>query len=273
MLVMVFGCVESDIVRRFSSDQIEQLLTDGATKTWYQTDFVIDGQRESVESCSDSVRWVFEVVEADSISSYELRFDNQCLFYDTTFFGAFSPSDFEGAFTDSLKFEGGSMDFMKLRYIRASVFSVSYKVKGEEITATFDAINTQYLPRQVSAILSGGNAPQDSAQWQLVSLREDGVNRPFTYCSDSTILQFARSQSGVFLSELIAADTTCISYEKSTLGQVTAGQSADGFFDGTLYLSDGSVNEMTFTVFDERAFTAQFEREGSSYTASYILLD
>lgn len=262
-------------MKRFEPDQVEMLLTGGDIKTWIQTDLVVDGERRAVEGCSDTVLWVFEVISDDSTASYELTFDNQCLFYDTAFFGEFSASSFEEVYTDSLKFEGGSKTFMLPRFIRSDIFSVTYTENGQEIIATFEPTRSEYLPRQVAAILSGGATPGDYASWYLTSLTKDGARSQLVNCSDSTIFKFTRSGSEgeVVLDELEATDTTCAVYNTTLIGGVTVPADDQGFFNYLIQIDGDEITDMTVTSFDQTEFQVQYERSDSTHAATYQRLN
>ncbi|MEP0938985.1 MAG: hypothetical protein ABJH57_21495 [Cyclobacteriaceae bacterium] len=262
-------------MKKLEPDQVEMLLTGGEIKTWIQTDLVVDGERRVVQSCSDSVLWVFEVISDDSTASYKLTFDNQCLFYDTAFFGAFSASSYEEVFTDSLKFEGGSKTFMLPRFIRSDIFSVTYTENGQEIISTFEATRSEYLPRQVAAILSGGATSGDFASWYLTSLTIDGSRSQLVNCSDSTIFKFSRSGADglISLDELEATDTTCMSYSTAFIGEVSVPGDDQGFFNYLLQVDEGDISDMIITSFDQTSFEAQYERSDSTHVATYERLD
>ncbi|MEP4532076.1 MAG: hypothetical protein ABJ004_03245 [Cyclobacteriaceae bacterium] len=262
-------------MKKLEPDQVEMLLTGGDIKTWIQTKLFVDGERRVVESCSDTVLWVFEVISDDSIASYELNFDNQCLLYDTAFFGAFSASSYEEVFTDSLKFEGGSKTFMLPRFIRSDIFSVSYPENGQEIISTFEPTQSEYLPRQVAAILSGGASSGDFASWYLTSLTVDGTRSQLVNCSDSTIFKFSRTGGDglITLDELEATDTTCTSYNTTFIGEVTVPGDDQGFFNYLIQISEGGISDITITSFDQTSFEAQYERSDSTHVATYQLLN
>lgn len=266
------GCVESDIVTQFSSSQVEQLLTDGEIKTWFQSELIIDGERQSLTNCSDSVRWVFEIISTDSISSYELILDNQCILYDTTFLGSFEASNFEEIFTDSLKFEGGNKSFMTPRFIRSSTFSVSYTDDGRDFIATFNDTRSDLLARQVDYYLTGGIESGDSKDWYLTSLSIDNLSQSFINCSDSNIFRFTRQPDfSILLSEL-ETDTVCIDYVSTLIGTVSVPfQTNEGFFENELNV-DGNITELIeISNFTDDSFSARYLRNDATYSATYDL--
>lgn len=269
LTVTLFGCLESDIVDRYSSDQVEQLLTDGDIKTWYQSELIIDGVRQSIEECQDTLRWVFEYVDTDSITSYELAFNSECVLYDTTFLGSFSASSFDEAFTDSLKFEGGNKTYMTPSYIRSSSFSVNYIEGGQEINATFEETRSDFLARQVGYLLSGGIDAGDTDDWSLTALEIDGIFQSFSNCSDTLLFRFSRSGNTLILNEL-ETDTLCINFANTYIGEVEIPiQSAEGFFEDEIQIESDVIGDLTITSFEEDAFSAQYTRDNVLHEATY----
>ncbi|MFY0599072.1 MAG: hypothetical protein JXR03_05340 [Cyclobacteriaceae bacterium] len=274
-MLTFFGCIESDIVDDFSADQVEQILTAGDIKTWYRSELIVDGVRQPIETCQDTVKWTFEVISTDSIAAYELSFDNICTLYDTTFLGAFSPSKFGEIFTDSLKFEGGNKTFMRPNYIRSKVFSVRYTENDMEITASFEETRSDILSRQVGYFLTNGLSVGDTQSWSLTSLSIDGDSQPFRDCSDTLIFQFERQNIGVALKEL-ETDTlsNCGTYISSDIGSVSVPENTlEGFFENQFLIEGDEINEMTISSFDQKGFSASYLRNQVEHIATYQVLD
>lgn len=270
------GCIESDIVMRFSGRQVEQLFTDGDIKTWIQTSLIIDGEPQVVSSCQDTIRWVFEVIDADSIASYELIFDDQCIFYDTAFLGAFSASDFEGVFTDSLKFEKGNPSVMTPLSIRSGAMSVRYIQNQREIVASFEKTRSEILARQVGSYLTGGIDAGNAQDWYLTSLNVADTVVELTDCRDSTIFRFSRLPNAMISLNEFMIDELCQPSNSIAFGNVTFPTvSNEGFFEGQLNL-DGSITDaMVISSFTTQSFVATYFRQSDTvrYRGTYIKLD
>lgn len=267
---LLLGCVETDIVERYTPAQVEYLLSGGDIKTWFVSEMTVDGVKMPVSSCQDSVRWVFEVIDADSISSYQLIFDSNCILYDTIFFGEFSASDVGGRYTDTLKFNGGNKSFMYPDYIRGGSFAVRYTQNGQAINASLIETNSDILSRYVDYFLSGGNNPDDSREWFITSNSVDGVRQTINDCSDSVKFVFSRdAQNNLQLNQIVPIDS-CRSLQTIYFGEASVPvNSPEGYFENQIILINGVTEEMKISTFTSNQFTATYKINTLDYQVTY----
>ncbi|WP_258105814.1 hypothetical protein [Marinoscillum sp. MHG1-6] len=138
--VILTGCVDTDIIKDYTAAEVELMLTAGDKKRWALSNLLIDGEAQIMEGCADSVYWLFQMVNDDSVATFELKNLNSCTVIDTSFAGAVSASVFETQFTDSLLIEGDNLpfpSFMKVREIRPSTLGVDYNKAGQLYQATY----------------------------------------------------------------------------------------------------------------------------------------
>lgn len=132
VVLTILSCEEGDYYPNgLRPYQVEYILTGDDQKTWFLESFKIDGEPQSFTSCVDSTWWSFEVIDSDSISAYQLKFDAQCINFDTTFFGSLVASG-EDDFSDSLIFEqtNGSERVMIVSSLTSTRLDVSYSLFG-----------------------------------------------------------------------------------------------------------------------------------------------
>lgn len=105
ILLFILSCTSDFFPSGLYDYQVERLLTDGDTKSWFL--------RINSENCQDSVRLIMNLVPStsnDSVSISRLERWSTCNGFDTTFLGTADASSFSGAllFTDSLIFNDGN---------------------------------------------------------------------------------------------------------------------------------------------------------------------
>ena len=116
----ILGCSEDDTVNRFSSAQVNQLLTEGDTAVWSLVSLVVNGS-EQLSNCQDSLRLVVASNGSDSLDFTYLR--PNCTAsgsFDSLELGGASLSSEDGVFTDSVAFASGGY------WLVSEVFSTSF---------------------------------------------------------------------------------------------------------------------------------------------------
>ncbi|MFT6866356.1 MAG: hypothetical protein ACJA08_001187 [Cyclobacteriaceae bacterium] len=271
IIICLSGCVETDIVDRYTSAQVEHLLSNSDIKTWFLSEKVVNGVRIPIEKCQDTSRWVFELIATDSIASYELVFDAQCVIYDTTFFGAFSASAIGDVFTDTLKFSGGNKSLMFPAYIRSESFSVNYTENGDNVIALLTDTRSDYLSRQVAFYLTDGNSAGDEREWLVKSLSVEGRKQSINDCLDSVRFVFNRNaQSNIQMNQIVPVDS-CRSSETIYFGEIAIPTSStEGFFENQLTISGGVTEEIVVSSFATNQFSASYKIDTLDYVVTYV---
>lgn len=272
LIVSVFlACEDNDSFPPALYDyQVERLLTGGEEKAWLMTRNVVDGNLLTPETCQDSITLVFKVIEADSITCHELRFDENCSLFDSTFYGAFHASGFENIFTDSLVFTGGTKRYMLLDQITSESFSVHYSQSGQTFQQSFAvAAFTGFLAYQVEILLAGGQEPGDSKTWLLSELVRDGQEVPLLTCTDSLRLQFEVLTSGDISAHQLVPTSDCSSLQDSVMGTVRA-SSDNGRFSGALLFTGSALDSMEVADISSSSFSASYELDAIDYEVTYI---
>lgn len=123
-LAVLFGCEDDYYPPGLYGSQVERLLAGDSSKIWLVAELRIDGERQQLEDCEDSVKVVFVSNEANTrVDVFDLRYQPGCTEYDTIYYGvltastAFGDDQNNNLFTDTLLFEGGEVDYLILEDI------------------------------------------------------------------------------------------------------------------------------------------------------------
>ncbi|MEQ8473836.1 MAG: hypothetical protein RIC35_21750 [Marinoscillum sp.] len=247
--------------------QVEYLLTNGAQKYWEMRDFRVDGEVQPFESCGDSIWWSFEVIDADSISAYQLAYDAECVFYDTTSFGSFSASG-EDDFSDSLLYEqtNGRINSMNVRDITSTLLSVDYVRSGIRYEAYLVDTQLELLARQVEAILHG--KPETSKLWRLRSQRVNGLLANLSECADTTFFQFTKVDSNLRL-DFIQPLEDCLDADTIFFGNLIIPEGERGRYQEEVIISGGSVPYFDFVTFGQPSFQVVYVYQEDTIRSVY----
>ncbi len=140
---LLFSCQEEDIPVGFYDYQIVRLLASDSAKTWFRTQYITNGEVQSIDGCADSIYTSFVLHERypeDSVYVYEIIPKSDCSASDTLLLGLMSPSRIDNIFTDSLNFKDGPVDFMLLENITSRFLKLNYQRGGASISASFEAV-------------------------------------------------------------------------------------------------------------------------------------
>lgn len=241
--------------------QVECLLTGGATKHWFLLENNVDGQRNSIETCSDSVWLVFETIGNDSISTYELHFDNQCILFDTVIVGSLTASGGKALFKDTLYFEraSGRQTYMLVEDVTSENLRLNYFSSGQQIACYLKPTPAKLMSRQVPLFLAGEGSVNSYKEWKLTRKTAGAKNVPLRSCADSTILRFSVLPQFFDVHEY-QNDTTCQITSDFAFGDVVAiGTEDQIYFNNQLTLKGGVFDELIFSSLTPEAFTANYD--------------
>lgn len=130
LAVLTFACSE-DFQQPLYDYQVERLLSGGDRITWTPTSKLLNGE-QLLNSCPDSVLFMFELNSDDSLSFSRLRpVCTQISTYDTLEAVKGNASVDSQIFTDSIRFSTG--DFFLIR----SVFSQSMELQSGDTIMRF----------------------------------------------------------------------------------------------------------------------------------------
>ncbi len=246
--------------------QVEQLLTGGGKKHWFVQSQSIDGETQAANTCQDSVWRVFEMIKEDSISAYNLTFDASCTLYDTAFLGQMIASGGTDLFNDTIYLlqSNGRENYMLVDHISSKNLNLHYPSGNSVITERLDTSSTAILSRQVIPILMGG-VNVGLSSWELITLYHDLVNKKLTNCEDTTQIFISKSELGTVLN-LSVRDTTCESSETIVLGGIQeVGTDNEIYFNGTLFLNGGVVEEVKLSALNSSRFTIEYDSVKAIY--------
>lgn len=273
ILSLFISCDDEYFPEGFYSYQVEYMLTNDDVKTWFVEREVVNGEVQLIEQCGDSVRWQFEVISSDSISSYKLIFDEDCQFYDTIAIGGLRVSGGSDYFADTLYFDqpNGNTNEMMLDYVSPSRMTASYSESGNAFEVVLQSIETGFLARQVEKILAGSNS--DGRFWKLQALSIDGVSSKLQSCQDTTLWKFQSSGQGIRLFSLEYADQNCSSLASEDYGVISISED-NGYFGESLTLDGDVIPLIDFTEFSmSRIKVAYTIQDTLEYRATYKPLD
>jgi hypothetical protein len=272
MVLGLYACVESDIVEKYNAAQVKTMLTDNNVKTWFQSEYKIDGVVQPIDDCQDTVRLVFKIIKTDSITAYELRYDGRCELFDTTKLGELNISFFQTLFTDSLNLTTNTFSkYWKPTYIGPKVFSVFYKENGKEINKTFLQMEAGLLARQVAVWLTGYSDPDSSKTYRLTKRNSDGGNITLSKCSDTLQVVFSRDNSRNILMHQLTPNADCTTNQSEFFGQVTVQSEGElGFFNGKLSLTNGSIESIDISSISQKGFVGSFIKNGVEEVVTYV---
>ncbi|XOV93336.1 MAG: hypothetical protein ACFHWX_01240 [Bacteroidota bacterium] len=140
---LLWACQPEDIPVGFYDYQVVRLLASDSAKTWFRTQYIVDGNVISISSCEDSVYSTFRLHERypkDSVYAFEVIPQTGCAMSDTLLLGGFAASSTDNVFTDSLNFKEGPVDFMLVESITSKYLKLVYQRAGKNVSASFEAV-------------------------------------------------------------------------------------------------------------------------------------
>ena len=147
VIVGAVSCQDDNLPPGFYDHQIVRLLAGGnapdSMKSWIRTSYSVDGVNMPLDNCTDSVRLLFKIIQLaplDSINCYELTPTSGCNLYDTVIYGGMTPSSVDNFFTDSLLFDGGSLNYILVDQLTSLNFSGRYQQAGKSYRFSYQAI-------------------------------------------------------------------------------------------------------------------------------------
>ncbi|MAE86611.1 MAG: hypothetical protein CMB80_28005 [Flammeovirgaceae bacterium] len=126
------SCDDEYFPKGYFPYQVEYMLTGGEQQNWVATRININDEEQEFNSCSDSLWLGFEVIDDDSISSYELRKIADCSTWDTTFLGQLTASGSDAYFSDTIYLEqtNGTSNWIFVDYLTASQLDLRFVKNG-----------------------------------------------------------------------------------------------------------------------------------------------
>lgn len=272
--VCITSCEDEYFPSGFFPYQVEYMLTNDDRKTWLIEELSLNGEIQAIEECADSVRWQFEMIASDSISAYQLIFDEECMFFDTLVMGSLRASgNANSLFTDTLYLEqqNGSMRTMYVHEITAGGLNVSYNSGGISNDVYLELIKNGYLSRQARRILGGTESV--GRTWELQALGVDGRNISIDSCNDVTYFKFYPESNDLRLEYLEPEGKNCADLKTTDYGIIEL-KSDDGYFSNQATLSGDAVPELQFTSFSTSTFQVNyFIQDTIRYVSTYRRLD
>lgn len=185
------------------------------------------------------------MAENGPVVAYELRFDENCLMFDTLVTGELVASGGSGPFNDTLyiKSPAGEAGYMLAGGVTSSRLSLSYPEGEVAVSEKLDTASSSLLRRQIVPLLLGGPG-SGFAEWKLRTLDHFAVQQSIRDCEDTTLLRFSKAGAGTSI-KLIIRDALCAEGDSVLLGEINSVGPARGiYFDGGLSLSGGAVGRV-----------------------------